>query len=288
LSPTPELAAAVDAPLQDWRQGDVLLAGDVPFAYLADYDRPITPQSEEAAAANERTGDDPLGIVSISVPDLAILTQTCDLIRSCSERPLVRVAALVRLTPDILDQVKRGYRPRLAFIPGIAEQGLAADLDSVMTVEKAIIAVVPPNKRVRGCRDDLEVREFALALSRNASRTAFPDDFVSALRQVQRRIQEKHGKNTHEGKLLAALREIRVSCVPSWDAADASLTFLFIFNERQDIPADGDEIVAGLLTRFQATGPFVDPSFRLVAINEMSAAAYLSSDPLDLDHLSHV
>jgi hypothetical protein len=171
---------------------------------------------------------------------------------------------------------------------------LAADLDSVMTVEKAIIAAVPPERKFRGCRTDLEAREFALALSRNASRMAFPDDFVRAFQQVQRRIQEKHGKTTYdakneptnEGPLLAAVREIRVSFTPSWDASEKNLTFYFIFDRATDIPTDADEIVASLLRKFRRVGSFHDPTFRIVTATEMSVSAYLSSDALDLEQLS--
>jgi hypothetical protein len=163
-----------------------------------------------------------------------------------------------------------------------------------MTIEKAIIAAVPTANRQRGCRTDLEAREFALALSRNTSRTAFPDDFVRAFRRIQQRIQEKHGKPTfdakgkptNEGQLLSALREIRVSCAPSWSAAEVSLNLYFIFNQTNDIPADADNIISGLLKKFSPTGSFGDPSFRVVTMSEISAAAYLSSDPLDLDQLS--
>jgi len=220
-----------------------------------------------------------------------VLTQTCDLIRSCSERALVRVAALISLGTEELNQVKHGYRPRYAFIGGVEKRGLVADLDNVMTVEKAIIAAVPPKKRVRGCRADREAR---MALARNMSRTAFPDDFVFAFRKVQQRIQEKHGKPTYdakskptnEGALLAAVREIRVSCTPSWNAADVNLTFYFIFEQAEQIPTNAEDIITDLLKRFRSTGSFRDPSFRIVTTSQMSAAAYLSSDALDLDQLS--
>jgi hypothetical protein len=106
LPPTKaEVVAAIDARLQDWQQGDVLLAGEVPFVYLADYDRPVTLHAQQAAAADQSAGGDSLGVISVDVPGLAILTQTCDLIRSCLERPLVQVAALAPLQPDILDEV---------------------------------------------------------------------------------------------------------------------------------------------------------------------------------------
>jgi hypothetical protein len=53
------------------------------------------------------------------------------------------------------------------------------------------------------------------------------------MRSIQTRILEKHGtatrdkkgRPTNEGALLAALREIRVACLPSWSASDPALTF---------------------------------------------------------------
>jgi hypothetical protein len=85
-----------------------------------------------------------------------------------------------------LDQVKRGYRLRFAFIPGIAEQGLAADLDSVMTVEKAIIAAVSPNKRVRGCFPGMRVAPHSLMTS-----SLLYDKYSGAYRKSTVRIPMK-------------------------------------------------------------------------------------------------
>jgi hypothetical protein len=103
LPPIPPPAAAIDAQLHDFQQGDALLTGDIPFVFLADYYQPITPESQQAAEADQAVERNSLGTVLVEAPGFAILTQTCDLVRSCSERPLVQVAALVSFEADILD-----------------------------------------------------------------------------------------------------------------------------------------------------------------------------------------
>jgi hypothetical protein len=112
--------------------------------------------------------------------------------------------------------------------------------------------------------------------------------------RVRQRIVDKHGRETHdkkrkptnEGKLYAALREIRVVCAPSWNAQEPSLTFLFIYNDDADLPLDSDALIEDLMNRFDSTGPFRAPEFRLARMSEISAATYAASQPLDLDHLS--
>jgi hypothetical protein len=82
------------------------------------------------------------------------------------------------------------------------------------------------------------------------------------------------------------LREIRVACTPSWAAPEVELTFLFIFDEASSIPNGANELLEALLTRFEGVEQFKDPDFLVLAMDTMTAAAYLASDPLDLDHLS--
>jgi hypothetical protein len=295
LSPDAAQISAIDTRLNDWNQGDVVLGTAIPFVYLADYRQPITDGSREAAAAERAEGDADVGMVAIDVPGVVIISQSCDLVRSCAEQPFIKVAVLQEVDSGFLDEVKRGRRPRFAFIPAIVDRLLVANLDAVNTVEKSIIAAVDPQDRIRGCRTDAEIRELAFALSRNIERFAFPDDFTTAMRSIQARILEKHGtatrdkkgRPTNEGALLTALREIRVACSPSWSASDPALTFYLIVNSRAEIPADGDEIAEALFKRFKPSGPFKDFSFRLIALSELSAEAYVSSQPLDLEHLSH-
>jgi hypothetical protein len=292
LSPDATLTTAIDQRLQDWNQGDVVLGDAIPFVHLANLEQPITPEAKEVAASTAGSTD-PIGTVVASVTGLAVITQSCDLVRSCLQQPFVRLAVLEKAESSFIEQVRQGHRPRYAYIPGVADRQLVANLDRVITIEKAVLAEAT-ERRIRGCGTDSDARELALALSRNVGRAAFPDDFAVAMGGIQTRIREKHGKATkdkhgkptNEGPLLKALREIRVACTPSWTAANPSLMFYFVFNKREDIPSDGDSIIEALLKRFKP-GRFADPGFILVAINEMSAEAYISSDPLDLDHLSH-
>ncbi len=120
-----------------------------------------------------------------------------------------------------LQDIKRVKIPRYAYISGVAEQNLVADLDRVMTVEKTVVATWD---RIIGCQNDEEIRAFGKALSRKCSRFAFPDDFNAFIRKLQKRMNDKHEKTSDEGLALRALREIRVQATPSWDAEETSLS----------------------------------------------------------------
>jgi hypothetical protein len=290
--PDAAVISEVDRALNDWQQGDVILGADLPFFHLADVSRPISLEAEEFASVSP--GGEPLANIAYAVEGLVVTTQTCDVVRSCMERALVQVAALVQVDGITLEETKRGFRPRYGFVPGVEALRLVADLNAIMTIDKAVLTQTSAGKRVRGCPADGDQRQFAEALSRNLSRFAFPDDFVTAVKPVQKRIVEKHGKATrdrkgnptNEGDLLLKLSEIRVSCLPSWGATDNELAFYFIFESRADIPANAEAIVEGLMQKFKPVGIFREAQLRIVTLNEMSAAAYKSSAPLDLDNLT--
>lgn len=95
-------------------------------------------------------------------------TQTCDLVRRCADRPFVEVSPLVEVDDRVLREVERGRRPNYGFIPGVAPRRLVADLDRVMTVEKAVVAAWA---RVEGSRTDDDARRLSLALARKRART---------------------------------------------------------------------------------------------------------------------
>jgi hypothetical protein len=68
--------ARIDAALAVWRQGDCVL-GDHWFLFRAGPDLADTGESAIDAA----------GACEEPVPGFAVLTQTCDLVRSCADRP---------------------------------------------------------------------------------------------------------------------------------------------------------------------------------------------------------
>lgn len=256
---------AIDAAMAAWRQGDCVV-GDQWFVSRV-------PLDEEGDLREER------------VPGLVVLSQTCDVVRSCVDRPLLEVAALVQVEDDdARHQIVRGRRPRYAAIPALHSSGLVADLDRVMSVDKAVAARW---SRTPGWTADREIRAFQDAIARKRARFAFPDDFNRFCSKLVERLKKKHDKSSEEGAALRELREIRVAATPSWDAAEIELLFWFI---RDETHAQSDEKWSGWLESWlslmPAAGRFVFVAGDVVTLEDMTARDYVDSDRLDLDQLS--
>ena len=71
---------------------------------------------------------------------MVMLSQTCDVIRSCRQRPFVEVAPPVEVSEQEVKLIRRLKRPAFAYVTGTAKKHLVADLDRIMTVEKTIVA----------------------------------------------------------------------------------------------------------------------------------------------------
>jgi hypothetical protein len=271
----------VDEALRVWRQGDWTL-GEHWFDHRFAPALPLTEEAAKIVADAEAAG---LDLAESEVLGLMIASQSCDVVRSCAERPFVEVCPLVRLEEDALKDVERGRRPQYAFVPGVAPQRLAADLDRVMTVEKSIVAGW---ERTTGCTDDPARRRLAAALARKRVRFAFPDDFTALAKKLQSRLGDKHDKNSDEGRGLRALREIRVRATPSWDAPGVDVFFWFL---RNDDEADSEgkswaDLLKEWLKLVPASGRFNTVDGLVVTLEDLTAKHYVESDPLDLDHLS--
>lgn len=78
IAPDSDEAKQVDAALQSWRQGDLAL-DERWFTHVGD---PAAPLSE-AAAQSEGSG---VQALTSEVAGLVVLTQTCDIVRSCTGR----------------------------------------------------------------------------------------------------------------------------------------------------------------------------------------------------------
>lgn len=280
-----EQAKTVDEKLRHWRQGDVSLGPGLEFMHLADLSRPHSQASMAAAA--ERTDEAPVdGAAPVleEVEGFVMLSQTCDIVRLCIERPFVEIAPLVRLDDEIVEQARRLKRPSLAYIPAIARKGLVADLDRIMTVEKAVVAAWT---RIMGWSTDAEGREFARTIARKRSRFAFPDDFIRAADQFRRRLTNKHGRQSGEGEFLRALREIRVRAAPSWNADDVKLTIWFIkYREAGDSASDWSDQVDRWVGLVDQSGRFCVESAVACSLEDITAHDYVESEVLDFDSLS--
>lgn len=267
----------VDQQLEDWRQGDCVV-GEQWFLFRTDVARPLT---DDGAAAAEEGAEN----AEAEALGFAVVTQTCDLVRRCGDRPFVEVCPLVEVEESVLREAERGRRPNYAFIPGVADQRLVADLDRVMTVEKSVVAGW---ERVQGCLDDDDTRRLSLALARKRARTAFPDDFVAFASPLMKRMSSKHDKESDEGRALRALREIRVRAAPSWDADEVGLMFWFIRNEDEPTFENQgwDHYLGAWLERVPKKDRFIDVAGVVTTLDDLTAREYVESDPLDLEHLS--
>jgi len=267
----------INEALQQWGQGDCVL-GEQWFTFRLSPDAPLT---DDAAAAAKDSVDN----AESAVFGFAILTQTCDVVRECGERPFVEVCPLVEVDDDKLHEIERGRRPNYAYLPGVSNLHLVADLDRVMTVEKSLVAQWD---RVVGCLHDNDSRRLSLALSRKRARIAFPDDFVAWVTPLISRMSTKHDKASDEGRALRSLREIRVRAAPSWDAETIRLMFSFIRTEDQPTfeSQAWDVLLAAWLKRVPAAGRFATVDGAVLTLDDLTARDYVESDPLDLDHLS--
>jgi hypothetical protein len=271
---------AIDATLSQWSQGDCTVGADCWFVTRFDPQRPLTPDAADVVATSAEAD-----LTESSVRGFVVVTQTCDLVRSCAERPFVEVAPLVAVDDQYLQEIHRLKRPRYAYIAGVAEFNLVADLDRVMTVEKAVVAGW---ERISGCPSDADTRLLGEALARKRSRFAFPDDFNEFAKELQKRMQKRHDKADDDGVGLRALREIRVRAAPAWDAERVELMFWFVRAEADVLFKNKawHELLDEWLKLLPPSARFSAVDGTVVSLDDMTAKEYLHSDRLDLDRLS--
>ena len=274
-------ALRINAAVSAWRQGDVALK-ERWFLHAA---MPRVPLTAEA----DTGGDDELAAITSEVPGLVVVSQACDIARECGERPFVEVSPLVEIEdPGAMAQIRRLMRPRYLLVPTLESRALVADLDRTMTVEKGVVAGW---ERTEGCLTDQQRTDFANGLARKRSRAALPDDFVRLLDKLKKRIKDRVGKDSDEGKALRAI-EIRAAGRPDWDSKAIDLSLLFIVHEDGcDVdPGSRDVIVQKLVDEWaglvKVGGRFRSVAAVATTMDRMSAADYMGSDLLDLDYLS--
>lgn len=272
----------IDEAVADLRQGDVVAVGWT--GWFGTRAAPLTPEMSEAAQNNN--DDDPI-LVSAAAEGLVVVTQTCDLVRSCVERPFVQLSPLVRLEEPTASQARRGMRPRYVHVP-LAGEDAFADLDRVATVEKSLIARW---ERSPGLNGDREQRRFAQATGRKFSRFAFPDDLSHSLRGLIDRVKKKHAKASPEGRALETLEEIRVTGAPSWssNSIEVFLTFAPATRAQAEgaMPEDEwDRLIDSWLSRCKPKGRIRTIEGAMIPLDDLTAREYVDSDPLDLDYLT--
>lgn len=263
--------------LDGWQQGDCFVGEHWFLVRFA----PGKPLAEESRFAAEQGAD----VSEAAYPGFVVLSQTCDIVRAMDDRPYVEIAALRPVEPDELEQIKKERKPRFAFVPGLEEQLLVADLDLVNSVEKAVLLGFAP---VRGCRTDNEIRRFAEILARKRVRFAFPDSITEMLGKWQSRLRGKHDKSSEEGQAARWIRQFRLAASPNWNAGQIHLRFWILLDDgtpEESIPLIESQF-AKWVTTFARPAEVADITWQVTSLDTMSAREYLQSDPLDLDHLS--
>ena len=134
---------AINQSLAAWRQGDVSFDAGIESLHFADISIPHSPWSiREFQRLSSSNMPVPGGITPIChrVEGLVVLSQTCDVIRDCVDRPFVEIAPLVQLDARIVEETRLLRRPSFGFVPATENRCLVADLDRPLTIEKSIVA----------------------------------------------------------------------------------------------------------------------------------------------------
>jgi hypothetical protein len=266
--------ALIDRALAVWRQGDVAL-DEKWFVQIGDGSSPLTDAAAQAGPGVQA--------LTVECEGLVVVSQTCDLIRACTDRHFVEVSPLIRVDTGEAARALKGYLPARGPIAISAD--LVADLDRTMTVEKAVVATW---RRTPGWTSDAESRRFAQALARKRKRFAFPDDLVRTIAKLRKRLLDKNGRNSDEGHAVTALVEIRATAAPSWDAPSCEVFLTFVRPEVTPEIADQkwSEHLDVWLMLCEPVGSIASIDGAVLSLSALTALDYIDSDQLDLDHLS--
>lgn len=278
MSPKISTPSEVDEVLKAWWQGDCAL-GPHYFAYQID---PALPVSEESRAWATAYPD--LALVEVDLPEgVMVITQTCDIRRECHERHFIQVAPLIVVPdPTVFEDVLAEHRPQYATIPPLHSRRLAADLDRVFTIEKAVLASW---ERTQGCTSDEERRILGRQLARKLGRAALPDKLKAFMKPLLRRWKDVKRKETLEGATFRDLAEVRVQATPGWYGEDVRLDFWFILKDEAPV-VDRSAVKAGWLEKLKVSGTFTKVGGDFTRYDLMKVSTYFDSDMVDLDQLS--
>jgi hypothetical protein len=257
-----------------WRQGDVVRPG--PFGWLADRSHPLTEQTHQL-------GGEDLGFTEAAADYIAVVTQTCDIVKTCWSEdgdawPFVQVCPVVVLEGRALTEAAGGHSSRFAPLPALGDEYFA-DLLVCSTHEKTVLLGL--DEHIRGCESDEDRERFAAAVDRNRRRFAFPNGMDQVLKPLRNRFRDKWKRDSAEGRRLAEVWEIRARHAEHspWfgdDQVEVELTFVIapealpVFSEEDaDQPvspevkawAQDHHDIAALAEKLESTGDPADKSY---------------------------
>jgi len=190
---------------------------------------------------------------------------------------------LAEVAPAILQSIRTYQRPRYAFVPGVADQNLVADLDIVATVDKRDLAGWT---RTPGCRTALEQREFGYAVGRHKSRFAFPDPWSAGLAKLRGWIYEKSKKASDEGEFVRSVEQMRILAEDVEQPLSADIICLIGPQHDANQRARwADKMLPAMEAKVDSNW-CRSVSIRLATMDELTAAEYLESIRLDFDAMT--
>jgi len=257
--------------LAGWRQGDYTLS------------------ALEFLVANGWSGTE-LETDAEPVEGLVVISQTCDIVNTTPDKQHVVVCPLIKLTEQSFEEIRKARSPAAAMLEHPPEPCVAVDLGRMMSVNKSVLLRF---ERREGFTTDEARTAFAEALQRKLGRFAFPNKFSDeVLHKLRGRILNAHGKSeSNHGKAYRSIRTTRVTAFPDWDAPEATVFFYFVLEpevKREATRAEIGKTLDDHLGRITWPEGFrlEDPPYFLVTPEEMTAAEWIASQPVDWDFVS--
>src|SRR3954463_13249239 len=217
----PEPDDALADRLQEWRQGDYVLA---PRQFVE----------------IEGVEDGDLVPVADAVIGLAVVTQTCDIVNITPGKESVVVCPLREVSRAQSANIFAGRTPGAAVLEHPPAEDVVVDLNRMMSLRKEVLVGL---KRQVGFTSDAARARFAESLQRKHGRFAFPDAFNEhVLGPLKDRIATSHDKDSEHGKAYRSIQTTRVRAAPNWEADAVTVGFYFILEDEDQRVATRDKI----------------------------------------------
>lgn len=216
------------------------------------------------------------GSSAIETPlGVAIVSQTCDIVRMSPDRSEIQVAPIERLDEPKLSAARDGRMPRFVPVPGGGGNAFV-DLDHIVSVPKVDLAQY---ESVTGCRSDAERRALGQAIGRKFSRFPFPDEVSEQIARLIKSVRDKYDRPSSSiGRVLRRVMEVRLEAESTWSDPDSEIRLIVVCNPREiptfEEPPELPPQLRGQL-RLDPSGTSVLPSSRLA---EMLENAYEDGD----------
>jgi hypothetical protein len=224
------------------------------------------------------------------VEGLVVVSQTCDIVNTTPGKQHVVVCPLIKLTEKSFEDICKARSPAATTLEHPPEPCVVVDLGRMMSVNKSVLVRF---ERKEGFTTDEARTAFADALRRKHGRFAFPDKFNDrVLAKLRDRICAAHGKRASDhGKAYRSIHTTRVTAFPGWDAPEATVFFHFVLEPEAKREVTRAEIAKTLDDHLgRITWPegfrLGDPAYLLVTPEEMTAAEWIASQPVDWDFVS--